>query len=178
MSWGERLIVPVAALVVGILAAGFLAVLLAPGLRPHLTHADGAVPEEKPSFGCSPLRETGVPCDRERDYQWTLPAGGSVRTTWRTSRRDTDQVSGVLALSREDCPQARASWTLTTAGHTSSGLLPAEYPSGLLQAGLSGDQDRITLEFRRTDTTSCAAVAKWTLAKVEAPWLGFLWSWW
>jgi hypothetical protein len=179
VSWRERLEVAVAALVVGVLGAGFLAaVVVAPGLRPRLTHADDAVPEEKPSYECSRWRESGVPCERERDYQWTLPAGGSVRTTWLTSRRDTDQVRGVLALSREDCPEAGVSWTLTAAGHTSSGLLPAEYPSGLLQARLSGDQHRITLEFRRTDTSSCAAAVKWIVAAVEAPWLGVMWSWW
>lgn len=165
------------ALVLAVVAVIAVGVLAAPGLRPTLTHTGGASPEETPSYGCSPLRETGVPCQRERDYRWMLRADGSVRTTWHTSRSDTDEVHGVLTLSREECPQARASWTLTAAGHTSSGVLSADNRADLLDAELAGEQDGITLEFRRTDNASCAAVAEWTLARVEAPWLGFLLSW-
>lgn len=178
MTWGERLAMTAAALVLAVLVTVGIGILAAPGLRPILSHAGGAVPEETPSYSCSPLREAGVPCERERDYRWTLRADGSVRTTWHTSRSDTDEVHGVLALSRDECPQARASWTLTAAGHISSGVVTAANPADILGAELAGDQDRITLEFRRTDNASCAAVAEWTLARVEAPWLGFLWSWW
>lgn len=177
MTWGERLGMTAAALVLAVLVTVGIGILVAPGVRPILSYTDGSSPEETPSYGCSPLRESGVPCQRERDYRWALRADGTIRTTWHTSRSDTDEVHGVLALSREECPQARASWTLTAAGHTSSGVLTADNPADILAAELSGDQDRITLEFRRTDNASCAAVAEWKLARAEAPWLGFLWSW-
>ncbi|MFD1149818.1 hypothetical protein [Saccharothrix hoggarensis] len=178
MVWRERLVLAVAALVAAVLVAGFLTVLLAPGVRPRLTHVAGDAPEDRPSYECSALREPGVPCERERDYRWSVPAGGSVSTTWSTSLRDTDRVGGVLALARDDCPDARVSWTLTATGHTSAGVLPAERPAVPLRTGLSGDQDRITVEFRRTDTASCPAVVTWTYVTADAPWFGFVWSWW
>ncbi|MBP2472740.1 hypothetical protein JOF53_001612 [Crossiella equi] len=174
----RALLIGSAVLLTVLLSGTSLATTVAPELRPTLTHAEGTQPAEQSSYGCHPGRDEAPPrCPREVDYRWELPRQGSVRTTWLTSRSDTNRLHGALSVDLRDCRDAVLSWTLTAGGHSSSGVLSAAGSGTLVQPALHGPQERITLELRRTDAGTCAAGAVWSLARADAPWLGFLWSW-
>ncbi|GAA2823483.1 hypothetical protein [Crossiella cryophila] len=162
-----------------LLVAGLLALIAAPHLRPHLSYADGTVPGEVSTYTCqASIGLDGLlPCPREKDYRWDLPASGELSTTWTTSRSDTSTLGGVLAQGDSDCPDSRVAWTLTANGRRSSGVLSSTDRATLVTLSLSEPQDRITLTLRRVDSAPCAAALEWRQAAPEAPWLGFLWSW-